>query len=153
MAWTYSGDPSQDDKDQVRFLIQDTNTKDQLFQDDEIRFLITLEGNALKAATKAAQTLAMKFARFCDESVGQVRVTFSQKSKQYRDLAKDLKKHAAIKNACPFMGALTESQKDIQEEDRDLVQPEFRKDTNDFRDTRRNEGRVITEAIQEEDDC
>lgn len=155
MAWSYSGTPTTAiAKDQVRFLIQDTDVNDQLFSDEEIIYLINLEGSALKAAAKAAETLAMKFARKCDEAVGQVRISFSQKSKQYAALAKDLARDASIKEAIPFAGGLDISQKQTQRDDDDRVQPFFRRETHDFlrNETDRSVGRVIDEAIQEEED-
>jgi len=130
MAWSYSGNPSAENpKDQVRFFTQDTDQSDQLLQDEEINFLLTLEGGPLKAAVKAAETIAGKFARKCDEKVGQVSVSFSQKSKQYFELAAKLKRHSDIKGACPFAGGLDISQKDTQRDNDDRVQPDFRRTT------------------------
>lgn len=157
MTWSYSGKPdSTNEKDQVRFLIQDTDQTDQLLQDEEIEFLITLEGGPLKAAAKAAETLAAKFARKCDETVGPVKIMFSQKNKMYMELCEKLKRHSNIKEACPFAGGLSISDKETAREDDDRVQPIFRRETHDFRkkESDRSVGREITEAVQEEeDDC
>ncbi len=136
MAWSYSGKPeASNPKDQVRFLVQDTDQTDQLLSDEEITFLLDLEGGALKAATKAAETIAAKFARKCDESVGQVKVSFSQKFKQYSELAAKLKTSANIKQALPFAGGLEVTQKEILEEDQNRVQPAFTKELHDFHRT------------------
>lgn len=132
MAWSYSGNPGSNDKDQVRFLVQDTVSTDQLLSDNEIRFLLTLEGGPLKAAAKAAETIAAKFARKCDEAVGQVKISFSQKSKQYFELADKLKRSSSIKQAIPFSGALDISQKEIQRDDSNRVDPIFRRDLHDI---------------------
>jgi hypothetical protein len=41
MTFTYSGDPSTSTRNYVRFLINDTNSTDALFSDEEIAYLIT----------------------------------------------------------------------------------------------------------------
>lgn len=154
MSWTYSGNPSKSDLDQVRFLVQDTNAKDKLLNNEEIEFLLELEGSPLKASVKAAETISATFARLCDEAVGQVKVSFSQKFDHYKSLAATLKASSGVKLAMPFAGGLEESQKDVQEEDENRVQPIFTRDLHDHRKTRRKEttGRVITEGVQEEED-
>lgn len=145
MTWSYSGNPSVSEKDQVRFLVQDTQSAKPLLQDEEIAYLISTEGSPQDAAAKAAETLAAQFARFVDESVGQVKVSFSQRFKHYSELAKNLKRQASIKNAEPFAGALDESQKNVQEEDDDRIKPFFTRDQDDYLPRRREEGRAISE--------
>lgn len=155
MTWSYSGKPSEENpKDQVRFLVQDTIQDDQLLSDEEINFLLTLEGGPLKAAVKAAETIGGQFARKCDESVGQVKLSLSQKSKQFFELAAKLKRHSDIKSAVPFSGALDISQKDSQRDDDDRVEPIFRRELHDFRrkETDRSTGRVTSEGVQEEEE-
>lgn len=155
MTWSYSGTPSEENpKDQVRFLTQDTVEDDQLLSDEEITFLLGLEGGPLKASVKAAETIAAKFARKCDEAVGQVKISFSQKFDQYIKLAKALKRHSDIKGAIPFSGGLDISQKDTQRDDDDRVEPFFRRELHDFRprETDRSVGRVISEGVQEEEE-
>ena len=139
--WSYSGDPSKSDLDKVRFLVRDTNPKDQLLQDAEINFLIQEEGSADKAAIKSAENIAMFFARKCDESVGKVSRSFSQKHDQYLKMAKALRRSALQKTACPFSGALDITQKEIQENQDNRVQPAFTKDIDDFRRRRDDDHR------------
>lgn len=132
MAFSYSGDPSDSNRDEVRFLIQDTDSSDPLFQDAEIDFLITDEGSPLKAAMRGAETLMAKFSGLCDENVGRVRVAFGQKSEAYMRLCAKFRRRLAIRDAEPFAGALRESQKDSQELDQDRVPPIFTRDKHDF---------------------
>ena len=153
MTWSYSGDPRKNDADQVRFLIQDTDKDDQLIQNEEIKFLLELEGSPLKAAAKSAEIIWAKFARLVDERVGRVSKSFSQRAKHYKDLMKQLRRSAAIKEALPFAGALKESQKDVLEEDNDRVQPSFTRELHDFvRQPNEDQGRAVTAAMQEETD-
>lgn len=131
MGFSYSGDPRKSDKDQVRFLIRDTKKDNFNLNDEEIQFLLELEGSPLKAAWKAAESIAAFFAGKCDETVGRVSVKFSQKFTQYTEMARALKRSAAIKLATPFSGALTHTQKEVQELDNDRVQPTFTRTLHD----------------------
>jgi len=150
MTWSYTGIPSEENpKDQVRFLIQDTDESDQLFQDEEINFLLELEGGPLKAAMKGAQTLAAKFARCIDETVGKVKASFSQRYKHYSNLHKELKQHSDIRNALPFAGALEITQKEVQERNNNRVRPAFTTEKHEFIRTRDEfDGRRETGGLQ-----
>lgn len=138
MAWTYSGDPSSSDRDQVRFIIQDTDSDDQLLQDEELDYLLTEEGNVTSASIRAAEILMAKFSRMCDEKVGQVSVSYSQKAEQYKRLVDQLKRRAAIKNVTPFAGGISESQKETEERDSDRVNPSFTMEMDDFTEVEHN---------------
>ena len=70
MGFSYSGDPSKSSTDTVRFLVQDTNSKDVLLQDEEIAFLVNEEGSVEQAAMRAAETIAAQF------SITQCRMRF-----------------------------------------------------------------------------
>lgn len=153
MSWSYSGNPDKNDKDKVRFIIQDTDRDEQLLSNEEIESLISSEGGALQAAMRASEILAAKFARWCDEKVGQVSVSLSQRMKHYQALRDDLKRRIAIRHSEPFAGGLTHSQKDAVEDDDDRVEPFFTRDTNDFLpQPEENIGPSVSQGIQEEDD-
>lgn len=93
MTWSYNSSLASD-KDKVRLLTGDTDTTDQLLQDEEINYLLTETGNVLLAAGRAARAIAAKFARQADKEVGDLRVSLSQKAEAYRKLADDLEKRA-----------------------------------------------------------
>lgn len=151
MGWSYSGDPSNSDKDHVRFLIQDTDKDDQLMSDSEIEFLLAEGGNPTNAAIRAVEGLMAKFARLCDEKVGQVSQSLSQKYSHYSQLLKTLKRRSALTNVAPFAGGITESQKDVQENNQDRVDPFFTRDMHDYVESENERtGRAIDEGIQEE---
>jgi hypothetical protein len=90
MAWTYSGDPGSSNRDAVRFLIQDTDTNDQLLQDAEIDWLLSETSTVYGAATEAAKAIATYFARLADTDIESVSVKYSQKHKQYLKIANRL---------------------------------------------------------------
>lgn len=95
MAWTYGGDPSANTRDEVRFLIGDTDTTNQLLQDAEITFLFAQwNSNAYLAAAHACDALAAKFAAKSDnsKSVGDLSIStqFGQQADRYRSLGAQL---------------------------------------------------------------
>lgn len=40
MSWNYSGNPNESKKDEIRFLVGDTNENEPILQDEEIQYLI-----------------------------------------------------------------------------------------------------------------
>lgn len=126
MTWTYTGNPAASPKDAVRFRVGDTDFDDQLLQDEEILYLLGTEATVIQAAARAADGIAARFSRLSDKAVGDLRISFSQKSAQYRQLAMDLRSEAGISMAIPFAGGISRSQKETQEADADRVQPSFK---------------------------
>lgn len=68
MTWTYSGDPGGSTRDEIRFLIQDTDTNDQLLSDEELDYLIGVWTDAYAAAVAAVTALIAKGSRDVEES-------------------------------------------------------------------------------------
>lgn len=93
MTFTYSGDPSTSTRNYVRFLINDTDSTDPLFTDEELNYVISEAGsNAYKAARECAEILIARFSRLADsssKSVGDISVSesFSAKIQHYKELA------------------------------------------------------------------
>lgn len=93
--WTYNptlADPT----DEVRFLVGDTDTNDQLLQNEEIDRLLALfppaTGKlAYLAAAAACDAIAMKFGRAVDRNLGSLSTQNSQKFDHYVQLAKTLR--------------------------------------------------------------
>ena len=94
MSWSYSGDPSTSLLDLARFLIRDTDSDDQLLQDEELQFLIDTWGDGYEAARNAALTLAAKFTRQSvqSKSVGDLSISesFAGRAGEYRELAQSI---------------------------------------------------------------
>lgn len=134
MAWTYGGDPASNARDAIRFLIGDTDTTDQLLNDDEIAWVNNEVTGSDTATTglydvsyRCCLIVASKFSRMADKSVGDLRVDMSQKAKGYRDQASELKELAAREGLVPtpYLGGMTISDKDIDRDNSDMVQPLF----------------------------
>ena len=68
MAWTYSGNPGSSSLDLVRFLIQDTDSTDQLLSNEEIDYLIGAYGDPYSAAIASVTSLIAKASRTQSES-------------------------------------------------------------------------------------
>lgn len=100
MPWTYSGDPASSAKDEVRFLVGDTNTADQLVQDEEINYVLLAHADAgsasinYRAAAEIAEAIAAKFARKADKAVGPLSIQAKQQHDHYVQLAGRLRKLA-----------------------------------------------------------
>ncbi len=96
MAWTYSGAPGTNAKDEVRFLVGDTDPADPLVQDEEINFVLTgfpdeAGRNNYQAASVVAEAIAARFARKADRSIGTLSVQAKQQHDHYVDVAKRLR--------------------------------------------------------------
>lgn len=128
MSWNYSGDPADSAKDLTRFLIGDTDSTDPLLQDEEINWVLgQYNMSAINASIRCCEAIMSKFGRLADEAVGQVKISYSQKAKAYRQIAADLKVRLATEDAAPYGGGLSQSDKITQEQNKDRVKPDFSK--------------------------
>ena len=130
MTWTYSGDPATNARDSIRFLIGDTDTTDQLLNDEEIAWINnqvtgsdTATSGVYTVAVRACLTIASKFSRMADKSVGDLSVSMAQKAHAYRDQANVLKSLAMAEGGVPtpYAGGISLSDKEIDQDDSDIV--------------------------------
>lgn len=95
MTWSYSGDPSESEVDEIRFLIGDTDTSDQLIQDEEIQFLYDqwypVHGTTFYVASIACETIAAKLAREISYSADGVSVSLSELQAKFKAQAETLR--------------------------------------------------------------
>lgn len=98
MAWTY--DETDLDKSTssgrlnvVRLLVGDTDTLDQLLQNEEINFALSESNNNIYfAGSWAANTISAKYARRVDTKLeGALSADYSSLAKQYKALSNDLR--------------------------------------------------------------
>ena len=81
MTFTYSGDPGASALDEVRFLIQDTDTNDQLLSNEEIEYLLlAYNDDAFGAAIASMTSLIAQAARVQEESKSVGDLSLSVKS-------------------------------------------------------------------------
>lgn len=95
MAFNYSGDPSASDLDQVRFLIQDTDSGLPLLQDEEIDWLIAQwmprYDSLLYVAAVCAAQISKKFTGIVNVTADGVSVNTADLAQRYRDMAAELR--------------------------------------------------------------
>ena len=136
MAWTYSGDPADSALDAIRFLIGDTDTNDQLLDNEEILWTnnqVTGSNTATTALYEVAYrcmvAIASKFSRLADQSVGDLKVDLYQKATNAREQAKLLYAQASREGnvPVPYAGGITVSDKQIDEDNSNIVQPVFQR--------------------------
>ncbi len=128
MAWTYNTSVlNTDPMTQVRFLVGDTDTTDQLVQDEEINFILTQEAGTYRSAAQVCIGIAAKFGRQAQRTVGSLSISANQKHEQYKALAQDLRRRANLSTTF-YAGGLTQSGKDSVNSDDDRVVPFATKD-------------------------
>jgi hypothetical protein len=100
MTWTYSGDPSLSAKDEIRFLIGDTNADKQQLSDEEVMYIVGLHPVATGypnyyGAAMAARTIASRYTDAISKSVGSLSLSLGDKRDKWAALAAELEKMAA----------------------------------------------------------
>lgn len=151
MTWTYTS-PLTSRKDEVRFLIGDTNADEdeQLLQDEEIDYSLALYSvptdvinldttvtidrtrQPLMAAVICAEAIWSRFQRQANEQLPPVNFEYADRAKNYRVLVDDLRMKAIVRGQLtPFVGGMDILDKVINREDESRVEPEFRKHMND----------------------
>lgn len=88
MGWTYSGNPTTSTLDEIRFLIGDTDTTDQLLADEEINYLsdkwLERQGSTFYVAAIACETIAARLAREVSYSADGVSLSLSELQAKYK---------------------------------------------------------------------
>lgn len=133
VAWTYSGDPTSSLRDQVRYLLGDTDSTDPQLQDAEITGQVTLmyptpgsTANAFLVARNCALALAAKYSRQVTKSAGNLRVEYATRADAYRKLAGDLRR-LSLEGATigTYAGGISVADKQTEELNEDRVNPAF----------------------------
>lgn len=129
MTWTYNASPDSSStggrRDAVRLLLKDTNTSSQLYQDEELAFFLTENGNNVwRAAADAAEGLSAREAE--SKSVGDLSI--SGFGKTWGALAKSYRMRADSQ-ATPFAGGISITSKEGYDADTDRVTPSFTRNT------------------------
>lgn len=133
-VWTYSGDPDANDRDAVRFLVGDTVEASAIFQDEEIDWLLTQNSNVYFAAALGADAAASQFssnakAGVKTKTVGALSISYSntERAEEYRTMAASLRRRAAVHSVLiPYAGGTSKSDKELNEQDTDWNQPNFK---------------------------
>jgi hypothetical protein len=135
MAWSYSAadlntTTTSGRLNSVRLLVGDTDTTDQLVQNEEINFaLAQANDNIYYAAAWVCRAIAAKFSRMVDTTLdGALSAKYSSKAKQYQQLASQVEaqgKKTSGKALGVFGGGISVADVTVVKEDPDRVKPAF----------------------------
>ena len=135
MTFTYAGDPGASALASIRFLMGDTDTLDQLLSDEEINWVnLEVAGSAAStdavyaSAVRCLLAVASKFSRLADQSIGDYKVSLSQKAEAARAQAAVMSKELVAREGgtpVPYAGGISIDDKDIDRENPDRVDPAF----------------------------
>ena len=134
MSWSYSGNPSSSQLDELRFRIGDTDSTDPQLQNEELQYIIddlTNNGsyNYLKGSIVALRVILAKYKSLVDEKVGDVDVKWSQKYNKVKGfLDMYIQQHAKTVLGGAYAGGISIASKSNREENSDRVLPAFVKD-------------------------
>lgn len=130
MTWTYSGDPSSSDRDEVRFLVGDTDSGSPLVTDEEIAYVLTDTSSPLQAAARVAESIAARYSRDADRRVGNLSLQSSQRAKAFLELASRLRRRASMALGASgwYAGGISKDDKETVEANTDRVTPAFTRD-------------------------
>jgi hypothetical protein len=133
MGWSYDANLSEP-KNEVRFLIGDTDSTKPQLQDEEIQFLIDSSGSAASAAMSACRALAAKYARRVHEEVGDLRLFSEQMFSHYERLLTAMKLNLTSGNldALPSAGGVYAAEKETYAANATLVQSSFSRGMHDY---------------------
>lgn len=97
--FTYSGDPKTSIRDEVRFMVSDTDSTCPLLSDPEVDYIIDkwmdLYGSAIYCAAVAAGQIARKWARTTNITDGSTTVAVGDLQARYTAMAQQLKEDYA----------------------------------------------------------
>ncbi|KKN54427.1 hypothetical protein LCGC14_0592250 [marine sediment metagenome] len=134
MTWSYdSSDPGATSKDQVRLMVGDTDTADQLLTDEEIAHFLTTYLTVGNAAVQSARAIMAQFTRQVTRAVGDLKINLSDRAKAYKELIVELTEMADASD--PFQiyaGGLSLADRNEDRANVDLPQPPFEVGMTDY---------------------
>ena len=138
MSCSYSGDPASSDKDAVRFLIQDTDCANNIFEDEEINWTLTEEANIyMTAACLLDNAINNSSGSLSSKKVGDLSLAF--KLEETRKRIDGLRAKGKVKYEIPLVPAQDRETKRDHRENVDNVPPFITREIHDIdrlRDTR-----------------
>jgi len=123
---TYSGDPSINERDAVRFWINDTDVDNAQIMDAEIDYVLTQFTNPMLAAAQCARNLQAKYARKPNKRVGDLQISWGDIAKAYATLAADLEARGNTFGVQPYSGGISWADRLKVNSNTDRVKPPFR---------------------------
>ena len=108
MAFTYSGNPNDSQKDEIRFILGDYDESSPLLQDAEINFALRkFDSNIFQTAIYLCRRIVMAASNLADSMSGLESVRGSQIQKQYSQRILDLQREMSeISTPNVFFGGI-----------------------------------------------
>lgn len=134
MSWSYSGSPGDSSRDELRFVVGDTDSTSPIFSDSEIDYIVakyTVEGtlNVFPAAIYTVRRIVAKYSKLRDEKVGDVKVDWSQKVDNYRELLNQMIDEQTVTGLSSiYAGGISIADKYAVANNANRVAPAFTKD-------------------------
>jgi hypothetical protein len=126
MTWTYFPDDLPDDPImQLRLMIGDIEEDNQLTQDEELEYWLSVEGGVRQAAIAVLEALAAKYSKRADRTIGPLKITWSQVAATLCSRAQGLRIDRLALGAVPYAGGLSKDEKHTDQLDSDRVEPFF----------------------------
>ncbi|SRR6266540_999419 len=150
MAWTYDENLAEP-RDQVRFRIGDTKAIDPQLQDEEIDFLLGANAdNVLQVAILAVRGILARYSRGADKWVGDLKILYSQRVKNYQALLEQLESEIASLGglgyvAMPSAGGVYVAEESAMRSRTDVLHSSFYRGMHDNLST--NEMRTRTDVL------
>lgn len=132
MTWTYLGDPSLSSLEALRFEIQDTNSGQQLMQDEELLFLLGEQGEDVKSA--AIRALGIIISRLSLQGrvvLGRFEYDPSRMINTLNQTLTDLLQSGTSSSGLVYAGGISQAERVLDENDSDLIQPRFTRGIHD----------------------
>ena len=132
MTWTYdvtllSDSTAVGRRYLIRLAVGDTDTSDQILQDEELDWFLDDADDVVYTATiKALRALIAKYSRQADLWIGHTRVQASQRARQYRELLALYEETSSANFVVQMLvGGQSIDEKEDLASDEDAVQPGF----------------------------
>lgn len=124
MTLTYSVAESTN-RDRVRGKIGDTDSNRELLDDSTVDAILVVYPSVIAAAIECCKRIIAKLARDVDRSAIGMSASRSQVIQHYRDLIPMLQEELATHGRM-FVGGVSVTENEAQDEDTDFVQPSFK---------------------------
>lgn len=154
MAWSYNAadlntTTASGRLNTVRLLVGDTDSTDQLVQNEEIIFALSQVGNNVYyAGSWVCRVIAAKFSRMVDTQLdGALSANYSDRAKQFQQLSVQIEaqgKKTSGKALGVFAGGISVTQVAVANQDEDRVKPAF--SINQFDNTEAADGYIPDEG-------
>lgn len=126
---SFSYDPSQsEDKDRVRFLVQDTTETSAKFQDEEIAVVVNSEANIYMAAAMLCDMLVSRSGGVKYKRIGDLGISYDPQF--YMMLGNRLRSRGSG-HQVPYAGGINTADKTSQQDDTATTQPSIFRNLDD----------------------